>query len=68
MYVFHTKFMAKKSTIEKEKKRDSLVKKYSEVRCSLKDKIRKSSSVEEKFSLQSQLQKLPRNSSPSRLF
>ena len=60
--------MAKKSVIEKEKKRNSLVKKYSETRSSLKYKIKKSTSVEEKFSLQSQLQKLPRNSSPSRLF
>lgn len=66
--VIFIKCMAKKSTIEKEKKRESLVKKYYAIRTSLKSEMSKASSVEDRFSLQAQLQKLPRNSAPSRRF
>lgn len=59
--------MAKKSVIEREKKRELLVKKYSELRNSLKEKIRNESSFEQKLYYCSLLQKLPRNSSNSRL-
>ena len=60
--------MAKKSIVEREKKRETLVNKYSELRKSLKEKIKSEESFEKKLGYYSQLQKLPRNSSPSRLF
>lgn len=59
--------MAKKSVIEREKKRQLLVKKFSSMRKFLKEKIRSSSSFEQKIFYSAQLQKLPRNSSFSRL-
>nr|WKT08372.1 ribosomal protein S14 [Mesostigma viride] len=59
--------MAKKSMIEKEKKRQKLVNKYSVKRKELKEQIKTSVSFEERFKLQLELQKLPRNSSPTRL-
>jgi small subunit ribosomal protein S14 len=58
--------MAKKSIIEREKKRDLLIRKYSNLRASLKRDIQVASSFDEKISLYKQLQKLPRDSSPSR--
>lgn len=60
--------MAKKSIIERERKREGLVNKYSSLRKSIKDRIRSEESFEKKLEYYSQLQKLPRNSSPSRLF
>nr|YP_009389135.1 ribosomal protein S14 [Euglena archaeoplastidiata]AKR17908.1 ribosomal protein S14 [Euglena archaeoplastidiata] len=59
--------MAKKSIVERERKRENLAKKYSTLRRFLKGKIKFSSSFEEKLFYSSQLQKLPRNSSFSRL-
>jgi small subunit ribosomal protein S14 len=60
--------MAKKSMIAREEKRKQLVKKYSVKRNSLKEIIRDpSSTFEDKESAQLQLQKLPRDSSPSRV-
>ncbi len=59
--------MAKKSIIERERKRESLAKKHSVLRRFLKGKIKSSLSFEEKLFYNSQLQKLPRNSSFSRL-
>jgi len=59
--------MAKKSLIEREKKRQSLVKKYEKQRLVIKEKIRISSSFDEKITLHRELQKLPRDSSPTRL-
>ena len=59
--------MARKSIVEREKKRRLLCSKYSASRKFLKDKIRSSDSFEQKLFYQSQLQKLPRNSSFSRL-
>jgi small subunit ribosomal protein S14 len=59
--------MAKKSIVEREKKREIFAKKYSVLRKFLKGKIKSSSSFEEKLFYNSQLQKLPRNSSFSRL-
>lgn len=55
--------MAKKSLIQREKKRISLSKKFYSLRASLKERILVSDSFEEKLSLYSKLQKLPRNSS-----
>ena len=59
--------MAKLSIIEREKKREFLVKKYSNLRKFLKGKIKSCETLEEKLFYQAQLQRLPRNSSYSRL-
>lgn len=60
--------MAKKSMIAREVKRAALIKKYQEKREDLKEIIRSpNSSFEEKENAQLQLQKLPRDSSKSRL-
>lgn len=59
--------MAKKSMIERDRKRASLVRKYATKRSELKMKIRDAVSFEEKFSLHCELQNLPRNSSPTRV-
>jgi small subunit ribosomal protein S14 len=58
--------MAKKSMIERDRKRNFLIKKYAEKREMLKLTIKEASSLEEKFSLHRKLQQLPRNSAPSR--
>jgi small subunit ribosomal protein S14 len=60
--------MAKKSMIAREAKRMALIKKFDTKRKALKEAIRSpNSSFEEKENAQLQLQKLPRNSSKSRL-
>lgn len=60
--------MAKKSMIAREVKRANLIKKYAEKREVLKELIRSpNSSFEDKENAQLQLQKLPRDSSKSRL-
>lgn len=59
--------MAKKSIIEREKKRQKLVIKYLKKRNDLKLQMKKSSFLEEKLTIQRKLQQLPRNSSPVRL-
>lgn len=59
--------MAKKSMIERDRKRSLLVTKYAAKRASLKQGIKYAISLEEKFLLHRQLQNLPRNSAPSRL-
>ena len=59
--------MAKKSMIERERKRYLLVTKYRERRETLKNAINNASSMEEKFTLHRKLQNLPRNSAPVRL-
>lgn len=60
--------MAKKSMIAREVKRNKLVKKYDSKRKELKEIIRNpGSSFEEKEAAHIQLQKLPRDSSASRL-
>jgi len=59
--------MAKKSMIARENKRTKLVGKFEAKRKSLKEIIRDpNASVEEKESAHIQMQKLPRDSSPSR--
>ncbi|MFC0336700.1 SSU ribosomal protein S14P [Kushneria avicenniae] len=59
--------MAKKSMVERERKRAELVDKYAARRAELKAIINNvNSSDEERFDAQLQLQKLPRNSSPVR--
>ena len=59
--------MAKKSIIEREKKRQRLVIKYLQKRCMLKTQIKKTEFLQEKLDIQRKLQQLPRNSSPVRL-
>ena len=59
--------MAKKSMIEREKKRQQLVIKYAKKRFSLKVQMKEASFLEEKLTLQRKLQELPRNSNPVRL-
>lgn len=59
--------MAKKSMIERQKKRIRLVKKYKLKRLKIKEKIRESDFLGNTFALFFKLQKLPRNSSPTRL-
>ena len=59
--------MAKKSMIEREKKRQQLVMKYSGKRRSLKVQMKEASFLEEKLTIQRKLQELPRNSNPVRL-
>ena len=60
--------MAKKSMIEREKKRQALVEKYAAKRAALKEiATDESKSMEERFKARLELAKLPRNSSPTRL-
>ncbi|HIK37402.1 MAG: 30S ribosomal protein S14 [Geminocystis sp.] len=59
--------MAKKSVIAREAKRAKLVAKYAAKRAELKEKIRNATDPAEKFALHRQLQRLPRNSAPTRL-
>ncbi|HSE77324.1 MAG TPA: 30S ribosomal protein S14 [Alphaproteobacteria bacterium] len=60
--------MAKKSSIEKNKRRERLVKKYAARRASLK-KIAsdENQQAEDRFAARLKLAELPRNSSPSRI-
>nr|YP_009106448.1 ribosomal protein S14 [Geminella minor]AIT95286.1 ribosomal protein S14 [Geminella minor] len=59
--------MAKKSMLEREKKRQYLVNKYLEKRLLLKKNIKTANSLEEKLNFHRELQNLPRNSSKVRL-
>ena len=62
--------MAKKSFIQREKKRQKLEQKYHLIRQSLKKKIRSKVSplsLSEKTKMREKLQSLPRNSAPIRL-
>mgnify|MGYP000632670755 CR=1 FL=1 len=58
--------MAKKSMIERDRKRFVLITKYTTKRTELKEAIKSASSMEEKLKLHRELQKLPRNSAPVR--
>jgi small subunit ribosomal protein S14 len=59
--------MAKKSMIEREKKREKIVAKYAEKRQALIEEFENATSQREKLELHRQIQQLPRNSAPSRL-
>jgi small subunit ribosomal protein S14 len=59
--------MAIKSMIQRELKRQRLVMKYAKKRETLKELIKKASSLKEKLVLHRKLQQLPRNSSSVRL-
>jgi len=59
--------MAKTSMIEREKKRDNMVRKYAKKRAELKAIINdRSASDDERWDAQVRLQKLPRDASPVR--
>ncbi|MGA7934604.1 MAG: 30S ribosomal protein S14 [Kovacikia sp.] len=59
--------MAKKSMIEREKKRQKLVDKYAKKREELKEEFSSATSQQQKLAIHRQIQQLPRNSSPDRL-
>nr|YP_009450047.1 ribosomal protein S14 [Burmannia cryptopetala]ANK36244.1 ribosomal protein S14 [Burmannia cryptopetala] len=59
--------MARKSLIQREKKRQKLQQKYLLIRLSLKKEISKVLSLSEKWKIHGKLQSPPRNSSPIRL-
>lgn len=58
--------MAKKSMIEREKKRDRLIAKYADKRAELKEQMRVAETLDEKIEIHRKIQQLPRNSAPSR--
>ncbi len=59
--------MAKKSMINRDQKRKELVKKYAEKRQALKEQFAKATDPVEKMEIHRQIQRLPRNSAPSRV-
>lgn len=59
--------MAKRSMIERDKKRQKLVRKYAEKRALLKKNMAEATNFEDKLMFQRALQNLPNNSSPTRL-
>jgi small subunit ribosomal protein S14 len=58
--------MAKKSMIEREKKRKKLADKYAVKRAELKEQFRQTEDFDEQMEIHRKLQRLPRNSSPTR--
>ncbi|KAI3423598.1 hypothetical protein D9Q98_010782 (chloroplast) [Chlorella vulgaris] len=58
--------MAKKSMIERDRKRARLITKYAAKRKNLLVEIKTATSLEDKFNLHRKLQQLPRNSAPVR--
>jgi len=58
--------MAKKSMVEREKKREKMIAKYAAKRQELKDRFAAATSQQEKLTIHRQIQQLPRNSAPSR--
>lgn len=59
--------MAKKSMIEREKKRQKLIDKYADKREELKAQFENATTQREKLEAHRKLQQLPRNSAPNRL-
>nr|YP_009578731.1 ribosomal protein S14 [Taxus brevifolia]QBK34176.1 ribosomal protein S14 [Taxus brevifolia]QBK34340.1 ribosomal protein S14 [Taxus brevifolia]QBK36390.1 ribosomal protein S14 [Taxus brevifolia] len=59
--------MARKSLIEREKKKQRLERKYNFLRQSLKKEMSEVSSLDEKMKIYIKLQSSPRNSAPTRL-
>jgi small subunit ribosomal protein S14 len=58
--------MAKKSMVERERKRERLIEKYAAKRQALKEQFANATSQQEKMEIHRKLQQLPRNSSPTR--
>lgn len=59
--------MAKKSMIEREKKRQRLVEKYAGKREELQEQFENATTQQQKLAIHRQIQQLPRNSSPTRI-
>jgi small subunit ribosomal protein S14 len=59
--------MAKKSMVERERKREKVVAKFAVKRAALKEAFEKASDPAEKLALHRELQQMPRNSSRTRL-
>lgn len=60
--------MAKKSAVERNKKREKMAARYAEKRAALKDIINdRERPIDERFEAQLKLSKLPRNGAPSRI-
>lgn len=59
--------MAKKSMIEREKKRQQTIEKYADKREALLDEFASATSQQQKLEIHRQIQQLPRNSSRTRL-
>lgn len=59
--------MAKKSMINRDKKREKIVAKYAEKRKALKEQFAKATDPVEKMDLHRQIQRLPRNSARCRV-
>ena len=59
--------MARKSLIQRERKKQKLEQKYHLIRRSSKKKISKVPSLSEKWEIHGKLESLPRNSAPTRL-
>lgn len=59
--------MAKKSMIEREKKRQKLVEKYAAKRADLLEQFSAATSQQDKMAIHRKIQQLPRNSAPTRL-
>jgi small subunit ribosomal protein S14 len=59
--------MAKKSMVERDRKRQRLIDKYADKRAELKEQFRTATSQQEKMDIHRKIQQLPRNSAPSRL-
>jgi small subunit ribosomal protein S14 len=59
--------MAKKSMIEREKKRRQLVDKYADKRAALKEEFANASSQKERLQIHRKLQQMPRSSSRTRV-
>jgi small subunit ribosomal protein S14 len=59
--------MAKKSMIEREKRRQKLVDKYAQKREELQEQFSQATSQQEKLEIHRKIQQLPRNSAPTRL-
>jgi small subunit ribosomal protein S14 len=66
-FIINKIIMAKKSLIQREKKRQKLEEKYKSLRNSLKTDVDKNLPLEDKWEIRRKLQSLPRNSAPSRL-
>lgn len=59
--------MAKKSMVERDKKRRKMAEKYAAKRQELKEQFAKAETQREKLEIHRKLQQLPRNSAPSRV-
>jgi small subunit ribosomal protein S14 len=59
--------MAKKSSIEREKKRERLVAKYADKREALLEEFKAAATPQLRFAIHRKIQQLPRNSAPTRL-